>query len=577
MIKTLAKSIREYKKPSILAPVFVTGEVIMECIIPFVIANLVNEIKAGISMSKLLSYGGLLVVMAGLSLAFGALAGAACSTASCGFARNLRKDMFYKIQGYSFENIDKFSVSSLVTRLTTDITNVQMAYMMSIRLLARAPIMIALSWIMTLLINVKIALLFLIVIPLLGGTLMFIAKKAHPHFIRVFDEYDELNNSVQENVNASRVVKAFVREDYEINKFHGVSNYVYTLFTKAEKIVAWNSPVLQFMMYAVVLLIALIGGRSIVFGTMETGELTSVIVYAIQILMSLNMVTFVFVMIMIAGASTDRITEVFNEVPEMQDKADAVKEVRNGEITFEHVDFSYAGEGGNLSLKDINIHIKSGQTVGIIGGTGSAKSTLVQMIPRLYDVTGGAVKVAGVDVRDYNLEVLRDQVSMVLQKNVLFSGTIYDNIRWGNEKASDEEVKRVCRLAQADGFVNEFPNGYETMIVQGGNNVSGGQKQRLCIARALLKKPKILILDDSTSAVDTKTDALIRKAFREEIPDTTKIIIAQRVSSIEDADQIIVLDDGKIAGVGTSEELLQTNEIYREVYESQVKGGEEDE
>lgn len=577
MNKTLFKSIREYKKQSLLAPFLVILEVLMEVLIPLEMAKIIDVGIANGDLGYIVQRGIILVAMAMLALFFGVQAGNMAAVAAAGYAKNLRHDIFYKVQDFSFKNIDHFSTSGLVTRMTTDITNVQMAYMMSIRLLARAPIMILLSWIMTLLINVKIALLFLIVIPLLGGTLMFIAKKAHPHFIRVFDEYDELNNSVQENVNASRVVKAFVREDYEINKFHGVSNYVYTLFTKAEKIVAWNSPVLQFMMYAVVLLIALIGGRSIVFGTMETGELTSVIVYAIQILMSLNMVTFVFVMIMIAGASTDRITEVLNEVPEMQDKADAVKEVRNGEITFEHVDFSYAGEGRNLSLKDINIHIKSGQTVGIIGGTGSAKSTLVQMIPRLYDVTGGAVKVAGVDVRDYNLEVLRDQVSMVLQKNVLFSGTIYDNIRWGNEKASDEEVKRVCRLAQADGFVNEFPNGYETMIVQGGNNVSGGQKQRLCIARALLKKPKILILDDSTSAVDTKTDALIRKAFREEIPDTTKIIIAQRVSSIEDADQIIVLDDGKIAGVGTSEELLQTNEIYREVYESQVKGGEEDE
>ena len=434
-----------------------------------------------------------------------------------------------------------------------------------------------LSWIMTLLINVKIALLFLIVIPLLGGTLLFIAKKAHPNFIKVFDEYDVLNNSVQENVNASRVVKAFVRKDYEINKFQGISGYVYKLFTKAEKIVAWNAPVMQFFMYAVVLLIAAIGGRSIVLGTMETGELTSVIVYALQILMSLNMVTFVFVMIMIAEASTDRITEVLTEVPEMQDKADSVKKVANGEIVFDHVDFSYGGQGGNLSLKDVNLHIKSGQTVGIIGGTGSAKSTLVQMIPRLYDVTGGSVKVGGVDVRDYNLEVLRDQVSIVLQKNVLFSGTIYENIRWGDETASDEEIKRVCRLAQADGFVQDFPEGYDTKIVQGGNNVSGGQKQRLCIARALLKKPKILILDDSTSAVDTKTDALIRKAFREEIPDTTKIIIAQRISSIEDADLIIVLDGGKISGVGTSEELLRTSDIYREVYESQVKGGESDE
>ena len=577
MNKKLFKSIREYKKESILAPILVILEVLMEVLIPLEMAKIIDVGIANGDLGYIVQRGVILVSMAMLALFFGVQAGNMAAVAAAGYAKNLRHDIFYKVQDFSFKNIDHFSTSGLVTRMTTDITNVQMAYMMSIRLLARAPIMILLSWIMTLMINVKVALLFLVVIPLLGGTLLFIAKKAHPHFIKVFDEYDELNNSVQENVNAARVVKAFVREDYEVNKFHGVSDYVYTLFTKAEKIVAWNSPVLQFMMYAVVILIALIGGRSIVFGTMETGELTSVIVYALQILMSLNMVTFVFVMIMIAEASTDRITEVLDEVPEMQDKTDAVKEVKNGEIVFDHVDFSYAGEGGNLSLKDVNLHIKSGQTVGIIGGTGSAKSTLVQMIPRLYDVTSGAVKVAGVDVRDYNLEVLRDQVSMVLQKNVLFSGTIYENIRWGDEHASDEEVKRVCRLAQADGFVSEFPNGYDTMIVQGGNNVSGGQKQRLCIARALLKKPKILILDDSTSAVDTKTDALIRKAFREEIPDTTKIIIAQRVSSIEDADQIIVLDDGKIAGVGTSEELLKTNAIYREVYESQVKGGEEDE
>jgi len=577
MNKKLFKSIREYKKESILAPILVILEVLMEVLIPLEMAKIIDVGIANGDLGYIVQRGVILVIMAMLALFFGVQAGNMAAVAAAGYAKNLRHDIFYKVQDFSFKNIDHFSTSGLVTRMTTDITNVQMAYMMSIRLLARAPIMILLSWIMTLMINVKIALLFLVVIPLLGGTLLFIAKKAHPHFIKVFDEYDELNNSVQENVNAARVVKAFVREDYEVNKFHGVSDYVYTLFTKAEKIVAWNSPVLQFMMYAVVILIALIGGRSIVFGTMETGELTSVIVYALQILMSLNMVTFVFVMIMIAEASTDRITEVLDEVPEMQDKTDAVKEVKNGEIVFNHVDFSYAGEGGNLSLKDVNLHIKSGQTVGIIGGTGSAKSTLVQMIPRLYDVTSGAVKVAGVDVRDYNLEVLRDQVSMVLQKNVLFSGTIYENIRWGDEHASDEEVKRVCRLAQADGFVSEFPEGYSTMIVQGGNNVSGGQKQRLCIARALLKKPKILILDDSTSAVDTKTDALIRKAFREEIPDTTKIIIAQRVSSIEDADQIIVLDGGKIAGVGTSEELLKINAIYREVYESQVKGGEEDE
>ena len=577
MNKTLFKSIREYKKQSILAPFLVILEVLMEVLIPLEMAKIIDIGIANGDMSYIVQRGIILVIMAMLALFFGVQAGNMAAVAAAGYAKNLRHDIFYKVQDFSFKNIDHFSTSGLVTRMTTDITNVQMAYMMSIRLLARAPIMVILSWIMTLLINVKIALLFLIVIPLLGGTLLFIAKKAHPNFIKVFDEYDVLNNSVQENVNASRVVKAFVRKDYEINKFQGISGYVYKLFTKAEKIVAWNAPVMQFFMYAVVLLIAAIGGRSIVLGTMETGELTSVIVYALQILMSLNMVTFVFVMIMIAEASTDRITEVLTEVPEMQDKADSVKKVANGEIVFDHVDFSYGGQGGNLSLKDVNLHIKSGQTVGIIGGTGSAKSTLVQMIPRLYDVTGGSVKVGGVDVRDYNLEVLRDQVSMVLQKNVLFSGTIYENIRWGDETASDEEVKRVCRLAQADGFVQDFPEGYDTKIVQGGNNVSGGQKQRLCIARALLKKPKILILDDSTSAVDTKTDALIRKAFREEIPDTTKIIIAQRISSIEDADLIIVLDGGKISGVGTSEELLRTNDIYREVYESQVKGGESDE
>ena len=577
MNKTLLRSVREYKKQSILAPLLVILEVLMEVLIPLEMAKIIDVGIANGDMSYILQRGLILVVMAMLALFFGVQAGNMAAIAGAGYAKNLRHDIFYKVQDFSFKNIDHFSTSGLVTRMTTDITNIQMAYMMSIRLLARAPFMIILSWIMTLLLNKTISLLFLIVIPLLGGTLIYIAKKAHPHFIKVFDEYDVLNNSVQENVNASRVVKAFVREDYEIDKFHDISKYVYNLFTKAEKIVAWNSPVMQFTMYSVVLIMVLIGGKSIIGGTMETGELTSVIVYALQIIGSLMMVTFVFVMIMIAEASSDRITEVMNEIPEMQDQPDAVTEVPNGDIVFDHVDFSYAGEGGNLSLKDINLHIKSGQTIGIIGGTGSAKSSLVQLIPRLYDVTKGCVKVGGIDVRDYSLESLRDQVSMVLQKNVLFSGTIYENIRWGDETASDEEVKRVCKLAQADGFVQEFPNGYNTQIVQGGNNVSGGQKQRLCIARALLKKPKILILDDSTSAVDTKTDALIRKAFREEIPNTTKIIIAQRVSSIEDADQIIVLDGGQIMGIGTSEELLKTNEIYREVYESQVKGGDDHE
>ena len=577
MNKTLLKSVREYKKQSILSPILVILEVLMEVLIPMEMANIIDIGMTNGDLHYIIQRGVILVVMAMLSLFFGISAGNMAAVAGAGYAKNLRHDIFYKVQSFSFKNIDHFATSGLVTRMTTDITNIQMAYMMSIRMLARAPIMVILSWFMTLRYSVTVALLFLIVIPLLGGTLIFIAKKAHPHFIKVFDEYDILNNSVQENVNASRVVKAFVREDYEVDKFHGISKYVYTLFTKAEKIVAWNSPVMQFTMYIVVLILVAIGGTGIVHGTMGTGELTSIIVYALQIIGSLMMVTFVFVLIMIAEASTDRITEVLEEVPEMQNKADAVTEVKDGEIIFDHVNFSYAGEGGNLSLKDVNLHIKSGQTIGIIGGTGSAKSTLVQLIPRLYDATEGSIKVGGVDVRDYNLEALRDQVSMVLQKNVLFTGTIYDNIRWGDENASDEEVQRMCKLAQADGFVNEFPAGYNTQIVQGGNNVSGGQKQRLCIARALLKKPKILILDDSTSAVDTKTDALIRKAFREEIPNTTKIIIAQRVSSIEDADQIIVLDDGKIMGVGTSEELLKTNDIYREVYESQVKGGEDDE
>lgn len=577
MNKTLLRSVREYKKQSVLAPFFVILEVLMEVLIPMEMAKIIDIGIAGENLGYIMQRGLILVVMAMLALWFGVVAGKMAAVAGAGYAKNLRHDIFYKVQDFSFKNIDHFSTSGLVTRMTTDITNVQMAYMMSIRMLARAPFMIILSWVMTLMINVKIALLFLVVIPLLGGTLIFIAKKAHPHFVKVFDEYDILNNSVQENVNASRVVKAFAREEHEIKKFHGISKYVYDLFSKAEKIVAWNSPVMQLTMYTVVILLVAIGGRGIVLGTMETGEMTSVIVYALQILMSLSMVTFVFVMIMIAEASAERITEVLKEVPEMQDKEDAVKEVPNGDIVFDHVNFSYGGKGGNLSLKDINLHIRSGQTIGIIGGTGSAKSTLVQMIPRLYDVTEGSVKVGGIDVRDYELEALRDQVSMVLQKNVLFSGTIYENIRWGNENATEEEVQRVCRLAQADGFVREFPSGYHTKIVQGGNNVSGGQKQRLCIARALLKKPKILILDDSTSAVDTKTDALIRKAFREEIPDTTKIIIAQRVASVEDADQIIVLDGGAVSGVGTSEELLKTNHIYREVYESQVKGGEDNE
>ena len=577
MNRKLLRSVREYKRETILTPVFVALEVFMEVLIPLLMANIIDVGIANGDIGYIIRLGVVLVLLAMVALFFGAKAGQLGAIASAGYAKNLRHDIFYKIQDFSFGNIDHFSTPSLVTRLTTDITNVQMAYMFTIRLLARAPIMIVLSWIMTLTINVPIALLLLAMIPILGGVLIFIAKKAHPHFIQVFDEYDVLNNTVQENVNAARVVKAYVREDHENEKFGKISTIVFKLFTKAEKIVAWNSPVMQFTIYGVVLFMVLVGGESIIRGTMQTGELTSIIVYALQILMSLMMVTFVFVMIMIAEASTDRIQEVLDEVPEMIDDENALTEVASGDIDFEHVDFSYSGEGGNLSLKDVNLHIKSGQIIGVIGGTGSAKSTLVQLIPRLYDVTGGCVKVGGVDVRKYNLKALRDQVSMVLQKNVLFTGTIYENIRWGDENASDEEVQRVCKLAQADSFIQEFPNKYETMIVEGGNNVSGGQKQRLCIARALLKKPKILILDDSTSAVDTKTDAMIRQAFREEIPDTTKIIIAQRVSSVEDADMIIVMDNGEINGIGTSEELLRTNEIYREVYESQVKGGADNE
>ncbi len=577
MNRKLLRSVREYKRESFLTPVLVCLEVLMEVLIPLLMARIIDVGIMEGDMAYIIKMGLLLIVMAMLALAFGAKAGQLGAIASSGYAKNLRHDIFYRIQEFSFGNIDHFSTSSLVTRMTTDITNVQMAYMFTIRLLARAPIMIVLSLIMTMTISMPIAVVMLIVAPVLGIALILIAKMAHPHFVQVFDEYDVLNNTVQENVNAARVVKAYVRGDHEVEKFDKVSAKVFKLFTKAEKIVAWNSPIMQFAVYTVVIVMVLIGGESIIGGTMQTGELTSVIVYALQILMSLMMVTFVFTMIMIAEASTDRITEVLEEVPEMQDKADAVRKVANGDIDFEHVNFSYAGEGGNLSLKDVDLHIKSGQIVGIIGGTGSAKSTLVQLIPRLYDVTDGCVKVGGVDVRDYNLEALRDQVSMVLQKNVLFTGSIYENVRWGDENASDEEVQRVCKLAQADSFIQEFPNGYNTMIVEGGNNVSGGQKQRLCIARALLKKPKILILDDSTSAVDTRTDALIRQAFREEIPDTTKIIIAQRISSVEDADVIIVMDNGEINGVGTSEELLKTNAIYREVYESQVKGGADDE
>lgn len=576
MNRKLLRSVREYKKESIFTPILVIFEVLMEVLIPLQMANIIDIGIENNDMGYILRTGAVLIVMALVSLFFGAMAGKMGAIASSGYAKNLRHDIFYKIQDFSFKNIDHFSTSSLVTRLTTDITNIQMAYMMSIRMLVRAPIMIVLSLVMTLTINADIALMLLITVPILGGALIFIAKKAHPHFIKVFDEYDILNNTVQENVNAARVVKAYVRADHEDEKFRKISGIVYKLFTKAEKIVSWNNPVMMFTMYVVILAMVYIGGESIVFGTMETGELTSVIVYAIQILSSLMIVSFVFVLIMIAQASTDRITEVMDEVPEMSDKADAKTEVANGDIDFENVDFSYSEEGGNLSLKNVNLHIKSGQMVGIIGGTGSAKSTLVNLISRLYDVTEGEVKVGGRDVREYDLETLRNQVSVVLQNNVLFSGSILENLRWGDKNATDEECMEACRLACADEFIQRFPDGYNTHIEQGGTNVSGGQRQRLCIARALLKKPKILILDDSTSAVDTTTDAKIRRAFREEIPGTTKLIIAQRISSVQDADRILVMNEGRVDGIGTHKELLASNEIYRDVYESQTGSGNGD-
>ena len=575
MNKKLLRSVREYKKQSVLAPVLVILEVLMEVLIPLEMAKIIDVGIANGDMSYIIQRGVILVAMAMLSLFFGVQAGNMAAVAAAGYAKNLRHDIFYKVQDFSFKNIDHFSTSGLVTRLTTDITNVQQAYMMSIRLLARAPFMIILSWIMTLTINKPIAVLFLIVVPVLGGTLIFIAKKAHPHFIKVFDEYDNLNNSVQENVNASRVVKAFVREDYEIEKFHGISRYVYNLFTKAEKIVAWNSPVMMFVMYTVIIIIVAIGGRGIVLGGMETGELTSIIVYALQILMSLNMVTFVFVMIMIAEASTDRIVEVLDEVPEMQDKADAVKNVADGSIDFNHVDFSYAGEGGNLSLKDVNLHIKSGQTVGIIGGTGSGKSTLVNLLARFYDATDGQIRIGGHDIRSYSREELRGKIGMVMQKAQLFSGTIRSNLLWGNPGATDEMLWAALETAQAAEFVQKKEKQLDEPVEQGGRNLSGGQKQRLTIARALVEDPEILILDDSASALDFATDAALRKAIRELDKEMTVFIVSQRTSSLMHADLILVLDDGKTVGMGTHEELLGNCPVYQEIYESQFgKAGE---
>ena len=551
----------------------------MECIIPFITANLVNQIKAGCSLNVILRYGLLLVVMAALSLTFGALAGSACATASCGFARNLRKDMFYKIQTYSFQNIDKFSVSSLVTRLTTDVTNVQNAYMMIVRTAIRCPLMLVFSFAMAFIMGGRLACIFLLVIPILAIGLALVIRKTIPLFRRVFKKYDALNSSVQENIKGMRVVKAFVREDYEKKKFSVAAEDVCADFTRAERILAFNNPLMQFCMYSVMVFVMAFGSYTVITSRgmdIDVGQMSSMLTYSFQILSSLMMLSMVFVMITMAGESAERIVEVLTEESSLQNPENPVITVKDGSIDFENVSFKYSQQAERMALSNINLHIRSGETIGIIGGTGSSKSTLIQRISRLYDSTEGTVRVGGVDVRDYDLETLRDQVAVVLQKNVLFSGTIKDNLRWGNKNATDEEMIEACKLAQADEFINQFPQGYDTYIEQGGSNVSGGQKQRLCIARALLKKPKILILDDSTSAVDTRTDALIRQAFRQYIPETTKIIIAQRTASVQDADRIIVMDGGTINAVGTHEELLQNNAIYREVYTSQNKAGDND-
>ena len=576
MIKTLAKSIREYKKQTILTPIFVALEVIMEILIPFVMANLVDYGIYGNNMPVIYKFGLILLLLVAFALIFGVLAGKFAAIASTGFAKNLRHDMYYKVQDYSFENIDKFSTSSIITRMTTDVTNVQQAYQMLTRITFRAPLTLIFAFIMSFAINAKLSLIFLILAPILAVGLYFIATHAHPIFEKVFKTYDELNNVVQENVRGIRVVKSYVLEEEEKEKFGKVSKSIYDYFTRAEKLIAYNSPLMQLISYAGLLLISWFGAKLIVVsGTLTTGELMSLITYAMQILHSLMMMSVVLVTLTISVSSAERIVEVLNEETALKNKENPIMEVKDGSIEFENVNFSYVGDKDKTCLKDINLKINSGETIGIIGGTGSSKTTLIQLIPRLYDTTTGTVKVGGIDVRDYDIETLRNQVAIVLQKNVLFSGTIKENLRWGNKDASDEEMVRVCKLAQADGFINEFPKKYDTYIEQGGTNVSGGQKQRLCIARALLKKPKILILDDSTSAVDTKTDNLIRKAFKEEIPNTTKIIIAQRIDSVKDADKIIVLENGKINGTGTHEELMKINEIYKEVYTSQRKGDDE--
>ncbi len=580
MYKRLIKSIREYKKMTLLTPVFITGEAIIESIIPFVIAILVNEIKAGCEFNVIVKYGGILFAMACISLCFGAVAGFTSAKASSGFARNLRHDMYYQVQKYSFENIDKFSSSSLVTRMTTDVSNVQMAFMMVIRIAVRCPLLFIFSIIMAYVMGGSLATMFVVVVPILGFGLFFVARKAMPAFRRVFRKYDKLNESIEENVMAMRAVKGFAREEHEKKKFGIAAEDIRGDFTRAERIVAINAPLMQFCLYFNMVVVLLFGSQIAITSMglkLDVGQLSAMLTYGFQILNSLNMLSMVYVIITISSESMHRIVEVLSEEPVLKNPESPVHEVRDGAVDFDGVSFKYSAHAERYALSDINLHIRSGETVGILGGTGSSKSTLVQLIPRLYDVTEGSVRVGGVDVRNYDMQVLRDKVAVVLQKNLLFSGTIKDNLRWGNKDATDAELEEACRLAQADEFIRSFPNGYDTMIEQGGTNVSGGQKQRLCIARALLKSPRVLILDDSTSAVDTHTDMLIRKGFREFIPDTTKIIIAQRVASVQDADKIVVMDGGRISAVGTHEELLETCEIYREIFVQQTRGGNDNE
>lgn len=575
MIKRILQEVKEYRKASFLAPIFMVGEVVLEISLPFLMSFIIDKGVSQGDMTEVTKYGLIMIVAAFGSLFCGAMSGKYAAYASAGFAKNLRRAMFYNIQEFSFHNIDKFSTAGLVTRLMTDVTNIQNAYQMVLRMCVRAPLTLVCAMAMTFVINAELSMVFLYAIAFLGIVLIFIMKFAHPIFLQVFNRYDDLNASVQENITNMRVVKAYVKEDYEISKFNKASYNIYRMFKKAENILIFNSPAMQLSMYACILAISWLGARMIVGGSMTTGELMSMMTYTTNILMSLMMLSMIFVMLSMSFASVQRIDEVLDEKSDIVSPEKAVTEVKDGSIDFHHVSFAYSADKEADSLEDIDLHIRSGETIGILGGTGSGKSSLVQLIPRLYDVTKGSLYVGGVDVKEYDLDVLRNQVSMVLQNNVLFSGTIKDNLRWGNPNASDEEMLQACRLAQADEFIQRFPDGYDTHIEQGGSNVSGGQKQRLCIARALLKNPKILILDDSTSAVDTRTDYLIRKAFREDIPDITKLIISQRISSIEDADRIVVLDDGKINGIGTHAELLKTNEIYQEVYRTQVKGGDE--